>query len=46
MTIFCGIGAISTSVLVHVGVRLHVTVQHGLVHTAVVAVGALERLSS
>ena len=37
-----GVGAVRTSVLVHVRVRLHVAVQHRLVHTAVVTVVALE----
>ena len=36
--------AVGTSVLVDVGVGLHVTVQHTLVHTTVVTVGATEWL--
>ena len=36
--------AVCASVLVHVGVGLHVGVEHALVDAAVVAVGAAERL--
>ena len=36
VTVLGSIGTVSTSVLIQVGVRLHVTVQHGLVDTAVV----------
>lgn len=38
--------AVSASILVDVGVRLHVTIQHRLVYTAVVAVGTFKRFSS
>ena len=44
MAVLGGVGAVGTPVLVHVRVGLHVAVQHGLVHTAVVAVLTLERL--
>ena len=38
--------AVGTAILVDIGVGLHVTVQHGLVNTAVVAVSALEWLGA
>ena len=44
MAVLGCIGAVRASVLVHIVVALHVAVQHGLVHTTVVAVGALEWL--
>ena len=44
MAVLGCIGAVRASVLVHIVVALHMAVQHRLVHTAVVAVGALEWL--
>ena len=38
-----GVRAVSAPVVVHVRVGLHVTVQHGLVDTTVVAAGTFER---
>ena len=41
-----GVGAVSAAVLVHVVVTLRVAVQHGLVDTSVIALGAFERLGT
>ena len=41
-----GVGAVGAPVLVDVGVRLHVRVQHGLVDARVVALVAAERLGA
>ena len=38
--------AIGTAVLIHVGVGLHVGVEHALVDTTVVTIGASERLGA
>ena len=38
--------AVRASVLVHVGVGLHVGVEHALVDTTVVTIGASERLGA
>lgn len=46
MTVFGGIRAVCATVLVDICVRLHVTVQHTLVHAAVVAMSAFKRLGS
>ena len=42
VAVFSSVGTVGAAILVHVGVRLHVTVQHGLVDTRVVAFRALE----
>ena len=44
MKYFQNLRAVRTSVLIDVGVRLHVTVQHTLVDATVVTVGATEWL--
>ncbi len=31
-----GVGAVGAPVLVHIGVRLHVRVQHRLIHTSII----------
>lgn len=46
MAVFGGISTVSAAVLVHVGVTLHVTVQHRLVHARVVTLGAFEGFGS
>ena len=46
MAIFCGVITICASVLVNVGVRFHVRIEHGLVDTGVTAVGTLEGLGA
>ena len=38
--------AVGTAVLIHVGVGLHVGVEHALVDTTVVTIGASERLGA
>lgn len=42
MTVFRGISAVGTSVLIDIRVALHVRVQHGLVDACIVAFVALE----
>lgn len=44
VAIFRGVIAVGAPILVYVGVRLHVRVQHGLVDASVAATGAFERL--
>ena len=44
VAVFGGVGAVGAAVLVHVGVRVHVRVEHGLVDARVVALAALVRL--
>ena len=46
VAILSGIGAVSTAILVDISMRLHVTVQHGFVHTGVVAFVAFKRLGA
>lgn len=46
VTVLGSIRAVCATVLVDIGVRLHVTVQHGLVNTAVIAMSAFEGLGA
>ena len=46
MAVLGGIGAVGAAVLVHIGVRLHVRVQHGLVDAGIVALVAAKRLGT
>ena len=44
MAVFGSIGAVSTAVLVDIGMGLHVRVEHALVDACIVAFGAFEGL--
>lgn len=44
MAVLGGVGTVGAAVLVHVGVRLHVGVQHGFIDTGVVTLVTLEWL--
>lgn len=46
VTVLSGVRAVGATVLVDIGVRLHVAIQHGLVNTAVVAMSALKGLGA
>ena len=46
MAVFCCVGTVSTSVLVHISMGFHVTVQHRFVDASVVTFGALEGLGA
>lgn len=43
VAVFGSVGTVGTTVLVHVSVRFHVTVQHRLVHARVITFVTLER---
>lgn len=44
MTVLCDVGAIGASILINVGVRFHVRIQHGFVDARITALVTSERL--